>query len=427
MTGRDFAAAFSLRKNLRSLWQRPNERYAEVDGLRALSMCWIILTHLCLGISRFMPYDAYVRTIDRMPWFHWALQGENALDSFFVISGFLIGALLLQEHQRAGQIRLPRFFARRYLRLMPAYAVALLALWGSGIEGPIKRHYIWANILYINNFLPQPHMFMDWSWSLAVEEQFYLCLPIFLWGIFFRVSRRWESLALAFLLSLAIRALVLHWHPALAQCSFSDYFIPTAPHYSSEYFDSLYVNLHTRFGAFVLGVALAWVMTSCDARAKAAWERHRQLADGLLVAAVLCLIGLTAIAAFNPHVTMPRALRWLYVWLQPVGWSVAFVVLMGTLLLSATRLNRAVGRLLAARVWYPIAQLSYCSYLFHLAFVLPGLALGHALLHPRVPFAVETSLASLGPADVVVGYAFTPSPCRSCSVPSSNLQTNDRS
>jgi peptidoglycan/LPS O-acetylase OafA/YrhL len=134
--------AFSLRANAASLWERTGQRYAAVDGLRALSMLWVVWTHQCLGLSHFVSYDAYVRTMERGSWpFTLLLHGEKALDSFFVISGFLIGLMLLAEHERKGRIQLGRFFARRYLRLMPAYAVALAILLAAGNEGADKARY----------------------------------------------------------------------------------------------------------------------------------------------------------------------------------------------------------------------------------------------------------------------------------------------
>ena len=172
--------AYSLRDNVRSIFLRPAERYAAIDGLRALSMLWVVLAHLSLALTRGMSFEAYLGVFDRAPWMPYVLHGEKALDTFFVISGFLIGLMLLAERAKRGRVDLRRFYARRYLRSMPAYAVGLAILWVLHVQGPEKEKYVWANILYVNNFLPQRHMFMDWSWSLAVEEQFYLRLPLLL-------------------------------------------------------------------------------------------------------------------------------------------------------------------------------------------------------------------------------------------------------
>jgi peptidoglycan/LPS O-acetylase OafA/YrhL len=398
--------AFSLKANLRSLWLRPSDRYAAVDGLRALSMLWVVLTHLCLALSRGISYDAYVATMDRLPWLYvWVLHGEKALDSFFLISGFLIGSMLLAEHRKTGGIRLGRFFARRYLRLMPAYAVALAVLWVSGAEGPVKARTVWANILYVNNFLPQARMFMDVSWSLAVEEQFYVCLPFFLVGLFFRARRPWVPLTVLFVLSFAVRAIVLGLHPGLTRVGLWEHFVPTAPHYSSEYFDAIYVNLYTRFGPFVLGLALAWIGTAHEDRLRALLARHPRLGDALLVLGVATLVGLIAVPAFDPHVAIPHALLWLYVLAHRNVWSIGILLVMVAVLHPTSALTSAVRRALGARIWFPIAQLSYCSYLFHLAFIRPGLLVSHALLHRTEAF--DAYLTVLGGPDLLVAYVVT--------------------
>ncbi|HEY2518040.1 MAG TPA: acyltransferase [Polyangiaceae bacterium] len=406
MTPSRFRQAFDLRANLRSIWHRPSERFAAVDGLRALSMLWVVLAHVCLAISRGMPYDAYVRTMVRVPWlFSWVLHGEKALDTFFVISGFLIGGMLLAEHRKAGHLRLGRFFARRYLRLMPAYGVGLLLLWAMHLEGPEKSRFIWANILYVNNFLPQRHMFMDWSWSLAVEEQFYVVLPFFLVGVFFPTRRKLASLAVLFALSFVVRALVLSCHPAISSVNFGEHFIADAPHFSSEYFDAMYVNLYTRFGPFVLGVFLAWISVSHEATVRALMDRYPRLGDTLLALGTLTMIAVVAVPAFDQQRMMRPIARWLFVWGHRNVWSLGLAAVMGALLFSRTTLNQIASKLLGLRVWFPIAQLSYCAYLFHLGFVRPGLEIALHDSHPGMPF--DDALPLVGGRELLVCYAIT--------------------
>src|SRR4051794_24221829 len=191
--------AYSLRPNVESLYRRSSSREAPLDGLRALSMFWVIATHVCLAASVFVDYPSFRRMVDGLPGaVSWIWHGEKALDTFFVISGYLIGGLLLREHKQRGRLLLARFYGRRYLRLTPAYAAALLIVWASGLEPAKKASYIWANLLYVNNFLTCDKMFMDWTWSLAVEEQFYLLLPIFLLVWFFRTRHKVKLMAALF-------------------------------------------------------------------------------------------------------------------------------------------------------------------------------------------------------------------------------------
>jgi peptidoglycan/LPS O-acetylase OafA/YrhL len=396
--------AFSPKANLRTLWHRPGARYAAVDGLRALSMLWVVATHFCLVVTHFMPYAAYVRIMDANRWlFAWVLHGEKALDTFFVISGFLIGHMLFVEHARAERIDLRRFYARRYLRLMPAYGVALLVLLASGGERA-KAPYVWANLLYVNNFLPRAHMFMDPSWSLAVEEQFYICLPLFLLGFFFRARRRVLLLGALLALSLVVCAVVLVRHPTITRIPYGDHFIACAPHASDEYFDALYDNLATRFAPFVLGIGLAWATAMHEPRLRAIFARPH-VAGGVLAAGLVLLAAVVAVPAFDPHVTLSQPVLFAYVLCERHMWSFGVLLVTVAVLFPAGALPSVLSRVLAARVFYPIAQLSYCSYLFHLACVLPALAVVANVLHPGTPPA--RFLTSLGASDILAGYALT--------------------
>src|SRR5947208_2452901 len=99
------------------------------------------------------------------------------VDIFFVISGYLIASLLLKEHDRTGGIRLKKFYARRAFRVLPAYLIGL-CLTALILKERSNIGHAWANLLFINNFLPASWQAMGWSWSLAIEEQFYIVFPV---------------------------------------------------------------------------------------------------------------------------------------------------------------------------------------------------------------------------------------------------------
>ena len=122
--------AYALRRNLESLYRPPPSREAPVDGLRALSMFWVMATHVCLALSVLVDYQSFRRLVDSLPAaVSWIWHGEKALDTFFVISGYLVGGLLIREHARTGGIRLGRFYARRsclYVVPRRPYSCAIL-------------------------------------------------------------------------------------------------------------------------------------------------------------------------------------------------------------------------------------------------------------------------------------------------------------
>jgi peptidoglycan/LPS O-acetylase OafA/YrhL len=123
----------------------------------------------------YLPPDQFKTFVQQTPWFiSWIWSLDYTVDTFFVLSGFLIATLLFREHSRHGRINLQRFYWRRYLRLTPVYFVFIgLCL----LITPRPEPNIWANFLYINNFFSLTEMSLPWTWTLAVEEQFYLVFP----------------------------------------------------------------------------------------------------------------------------------------------------------------------------------------------------------------------------------------------------------
>jgi peptidoglycan/LPS O-acetylase OafA/YrhL len=118
--------------------------------------------------------------IDRFGWI--------GVDLFFVLSGYLIGGQLLAPLARGNQIDLGRFFARRVLRIMPAYFVVLAVyfLLPSWREYPDMSQPLWKFLLSIQNIALHGGTAFSHAWSLAVEDQFYLALPFLLLFLCYR-------------------------------------------------------------------------------------------------------------------------------------------------------------------------------------------------------------------------------------------------
>lgn len=145
-------------------------RIEGLDGLRGLAMLMVILAHLFLLNA-----------------------GWLGLQSFFVLSGFLITRILLKDRDRAGSFGrfLGLFYMRRLLRVFPVYYVYLVAValggWLLGRLEPLAPHLPYAfsyTYNYFHTTADYPHSyFFSHLWSLAVEEQFYLIWPLVLWAL----------------------------------------------------------------------------------------------------------------------------------------------------------------------------------------------------------------------------------------------------
>ncbi|SIT18062.1 Peptidoglycan/LPS O-acetylase OafA/YrhL, contains acyltransferase and SGNH-hydrolase domains [Roseivivax lentus] len=145
---------------------------ADIDGLRAIAVGSVVLYHFGVALP----------------------GGFTGVDVFFVISGYLIGGLLWAERAQTGRVRLGAFWLRRFRRLAPAFfAMALvtsLVAWALLLPFELREYgkALIAASLYLANvlFYRQAGYFdaasedkpLLHTWSLSVEEQFYLCLPL---------------------------------------------------------------------------------------------------------------------------------------------------------------------------------------------------------------------------------------------------------
>jgi len=109
----------------------------------------------------------------------WFEVGWAGVDLFFVLSGFLVSGLLFTEYKRTQSISLPRFFIRRGFKIYPAFWAMLVGSFliaqGYGLRVPGIR-WLWE-LLFVQNYKPS---IWRHTWSLAVEEHFYIILPLLL-------------------------------------------------------------------------------------------------------------------------------------------------------------------------------------------------------------------------------------------------------
>ncbi len=178
-----------------------------LDGLRAIAVTGVIMAHF----------------------WEWILPGGFiGVDMFFVLSGFLITTLLLEEKDRTGRISLRYFYARRALRLLPALGLllAVLAVWAFLAEpSPLRNSTIKAfpsTIFYYSNwyrgFFGNDVGALGHTWSLSLEEQFYILWPA-LTLVFLAYRRGLKFLLGACLVGITAAAL-LRWQ--LAERNFTE-------------------------------------------------------------------------------------------------------------------------------------------------------------------------------------------------------------
>ena len=156
---------------------RARRHFGSLDGLRGLCIAAVLWHHspLCPQWSGAHPLLA---------------RGFLGVDLFFVLSGFLITTLLLREREASGTFSLPDFYWRRACRILPPYllTVGAVAFVTIGIKGQTHQlELLPFYLLFLSNFLTQHMPMLEPTWSLSVEEQYYLVWPLLL----LITPRRW--------------------------------------------------------------------------------------------------------------------------------------------------------------------------------------------------------------------------------------------
>jgi peptidoglycan/LPS O-acetylase OafA/YrhL len=296
---------------------KPMKYRREIDGLRALAVVPVILFHA--GFRAFS-------------------GGYVGVDIFFVISGYLITSLILTE-QRAGTFTIVNFYERRARRILPALFIVLLAclpvawLWLYPRELEMFSHSLTAVSTFSSNlYFWKTSSYFDTSselkpllhtWSLAVEEQYYLVFPVFL-ILTKKLDKRWILVILGAIAALSL--LAAQWGTVNAP-TFSFYVLPT------------------RAWELLIGVFIAFY-----------FERAKPVKHGRVLGECGGFAGLLliayAVSFFDAQTPSPG----LFTLLPTLG--------AGLIILFATP-QTVAGRLLGNKVLVGVGLISYSAYLWH--------------------------------------------------------------
>lgn len=260
-------------------WSVRGRHLPALDGLRAFAVLAVLAYHLGFG---------------------WARGGYLGVDLFFVLSGFLITSLLLEEHEDKGTIQLAQFWGRRARRLLPAlFCMVTLVMVYVVVEGRYGetafvaafdlhalRLQALATLLYVANWqdiVAQHSYFAQFSapnplqhtWSLAIEEQFYLVWPFVTLGLLAKGLRERRRLGATVSVAIALAS------TALMAVLFTPGTDPSRVYYGTD----------TRLGDLAVGTLLAWLTARRP-------ETPPRIAGALRVAAPVALAGLVVLMVF---------------------------------------------------------------------------------------------------------------------------------
>lgn len=268
--------------------------------------------------------------------------GFLSVDLFFVLSGFLITSVLVEEWQRGGDIRLPRFYARRALRLLPGLVVLLatLALWAMSfppVAAAETRRQIAYTFFYVANWAlafdaMSPMGVLGHAWTLAIEEQFYFVWPVVLLTLLRRgLSLRALAATTATLATVAGLLRFAMWMGGASM-------------------ERLFFGFDTRCDSLLAGCTAAFVV-GMPGRLATPERRALWRAAGVVAVAGLAAAWVLAV----------REQGYMY-----AGGFSAVAALSAMLLIDVVdRPSSALARLLATRPFVHVGRISYGLYLWH--------------------------------------------------------------
>ena len=240
-------------------------RNVGLDTLRASAIALVFAYHYMVFVSGEPTFGVFSEV------------GWTGVDLFFVLSGYLIANQLMSGLFAGRQISLPRFYLRRWLRTVPAFWVTLAcyAVWPATLAGAAMPA-LWRFLSFSQNIGLHPGTAFSHAWSLCIEEQFYLILPMLIViGAALKLGTRaaWITLGALLLLGIASRAALWVW------CG------TEASGHIDAYYTWVYYGTLCRFDEFLPGVALALLRHAHPA----AWQKLIARGTFSLVAG-LCLV-----------------------------------------------------------------------------------------------------------------------------------------
>jgi peptidoglycan/LPS O-acetylase OafA/YrhL len=349
----------------------PQKRMPELDGLRGIAILLVWTAHYFAA-----PATGMVRLLNG----YWFRLGWTGVDLFFVLSGFLIGGILLNVRDSPRYFR--TFYARRFFRIIPVYYawiaiyLALATFAGRYLSARIGSFQsvdlaILAHFLFLQNFRniltsTVSSWWLSSTWSLAVEEQFYLVSPL----VVRFLSRRALTVVLVGVTGVAP---VLRW-------------------FLLGYFDSgpwlAYRLMPCRADSLAIGMLAAVILSSAKNRDWLA--RHALLMYGLFG---ILFAGVAYLWRWYSDPLQPLTQTIGYTWL-----ALFFAVV---LLLTISRPQSPVAALARFGFFREMGGVSYCIYIVHTTVFL----FCHRMLLHTLPVVTDGRVAAVTFLAALITYA----------------------
>ena len=384
----ELITTFSLFKLLPQILstKQPPSAITSINGLRVISMFWVILAHthfivLETGLDNIYRLEATLSRFSFQP----IGNAFFAVDSFFVLSGLLVAYLTMRQMKRKnGRFPFVTYYLHRYLRLTPTYAFVLFFIWvlsmyladgplysaALGVDSAIHRScnkYWWTNLLYINNLYPWKFNdeCISWSWYLANDMQFYILSPLILIPLyyFFPIGIAISALVIikCFVITGALAGIYDHQANQLSNLAY-DY--STNESDIVNYTNLLYVKPWHRVAPYIVGLILGYVLYRLRLPTSKSYVYIKYVVFSVMwILSGIFLFSTLYGLYFQWHGHVPTKFENVfYITFSRFAWSLglAFIVC-----ICHYGYGGIVNQFLSMNFWIPLSRLSYNAYLLH--------------------------------------------------------------
>lgn len=370
-----FFLAFSVYSNGKKILstKKTAGTLGAVNGVRVLSISWVILGHIFAFIIGVVSNVGYFYTVDlKRRSYQAILNAFVSVDSFFLLSGLLVSYLLLKELRRnEGNIKwlpfIAKFYFHRYWRLTPSLMLLMFVyvplfpyisdgpFWPQkGLEQGQCNKTWWYNMLYINNFFNEECM--AWTWYLANDMQFFILSPFIIIPLYYSKFLGWIIGGMILLGSWIATGIISNKY----QLPASQLEQLTSPSMGLHYFNDYYIKPYCRVGPYIVGIFCGYFLYKTDCKLKI--NKVLNIFIWMVAATLACLIVYGLYDDVNGYVHLSQSVKDLYntthrtVWGACVGWVV---------FACATGNGGFINTLLSWSFFTPLARLTYCAYLIH--------------------------------------------------------------
>jgi peptidoglycan/LPS O-acetylase OafA/YrhL len=344
-----------------------------LNGIRALSMLWIILAQSYRYAGPLFKNPAYIEQVVERFSFQVVISATLATDSFLVVSGFLSALSILRLLERRGRLAIVSVYMRRLMRFVPAMAITTVVYWSVTpyiANGPVWYMYSdvchtncesrwYRTALMVSNLANSfTDACMQWSWFGSLSVQLYIFFVPILWLLYKHHRTGMTVLILSLIGSIASNMAVA------SQEKLSPNMVYIT---DGRYQDKILTKPWARADSFVIGIFAYIAYSYIRSKPRRLRERVFSPVVQVLGMALSCL--LLFLCIFGPYRDYEHGVtQWshtanvLYIGLARPAFAASVAIIMT---LTFAGQGSIVGVLLSARFWRPFAKLTYCLYLVH--------------------------------------------------------------